>query len=280
MTRIRLTFSPSLPGLAIVAATILAGSAPFADSAAAADRLAFPEKFMLRLAYYSVRRADTDLAVLSSQNIGTGFSFVDDLGGDDRVDVPQFDGFYRLNNRHRLEFGSARISRDGRNLLTIDLDIGDQSFSVGDTVISDIDYELFKLGYAYSFYRSPQVELSLTTGLHLTTYEFDYELVDGTSADSADASGPLPMFGLRVGYAIDRRWSLHYLAEVLFVEAGDGDGSFQNYEVNLQYIVNDRVVVGTGLSRFSMDLTSDDSDWNGRIADTHQGIKVFGGYYF
>ena len=32
---------------------------------------------MLRLSYYSVRNADTDLTVLSKANIGTGFSFVE-----------------------------------------------------------------------------------------------------------------------------------------------------------------------------------------------------------
>ncbi len=248
--------------------------------AVAADRLAFPEQMMLRLVSYSVLRADTDLAVLNSQNLGTGFSFVDDLGGEDRVNVPRIDGYYRFDRWHRIEFGTFRIRRKGRNRLTIALDIGDQTFSAGDTVISDIEYELFKLGYAYTFYHSPEVELSLTTGLHLTTYKFDYRLVDGSSSDSSDASGPLPMFGIRMAYAIDRQWSLHYMTEVLFVEAGDSDGSFQNYEVSLRYRLNANVMLGTGLSRFSMDLSSDDSDWNGRIADTHQGFMLFGSYYF
>ncbi len=88
------------------------------------------------------------------------------------------------------------------------------------------------------------------------------------------------MFGIRVAYAIDRRWSLHYMNEVLFVEAGDSDGSFQNFEVSLRYQLDSHLMLGTGLSRFSMDLTSDDRDWNGRIADTHQGFLLFGSYYF
>lgn len=279
MNRHRFVAWYSLPQFIGAAVAVIAASMLGID-AVAADRMAFPENFVLRLAYYSVRRADTDLAVLSSQNIGTGFSFVDDLGGEDQVDVPQFDGYYRFNRWHRIEFGSIRIERNGRNLLTIDLDIGEQSFSIGDTVISGIDYEMLKLGYAFSFHHSPEVELSFTSGLHVTTYEFDYELVDGTSSDTADASGPLPMFGLRVAYAIDRRWSLHYLTEVLFVEAGDAEGSFQNYELSVQYKLTQSIMLGAGLSRFSMDLTSDDDDWNGRIADTHQGYLFYGSYYF
>lgn len=268
-----------MPRRVAIAIAFALGWLPNID-AVAAEQLAFPEKFMLRLISYSVLKADTDLTVLSNQNLGTGFSFVDDLGGEDRVDVPRIDGHYRLNRRHRIEFGSLRIRREGRDRLSIDLEIGEQSYSAGDTVVSDIEYEVFKLGYAYSFYRSPEVELNLTTGLHLTTYRFDYRLVDGSSSDSSDASGPLPMYGIRVAYAIDRRWSLHYMTEVLFVEAGDSDGSFQNYELSLRYQLNASLMLGTGLSRFSMDLTSDDRDWNGRIADTHQGFMLFGSYYF
>ncbi len=247
---------------------------------AAAERLGFPETFTLRIISYSVQGADTDLAVLSSQNLGTGFNFVDDLGGEEDVSVPRIDGFYRFNRWHRIEFGSFQIQRDGRGRLSLDLDIGDQSYSVGDTVISDIQYRLLKLGYAYTFYHSPEVELSFTAGLHDTDYEFEYELVDGSSSDSSKSGGPLPMYGLRVAYAINPKWSLHYLAEVLFVEAGDAEGSFTNFELDLEYKLNKRIMLGAGLTRFSMDITSDDEDWNGRIADTHQGVLVFGGYYF
>ena len=245
----------------------------------AAENLAFPERFVFRIAHYSVRGADTDLTVLSDFLIGSGFNFVDDLGGDKNVDVPRFDGFFRINDRHRLEFGALRIERDGRNRLEVNLDIGDESYSIGDEVVSRIEYDLLKLGYAYSFYRSREVELSFSFGLDVTSYSFDYELIDGTSADRSEASGPLPMFGMRMAYAINPRWSLHYLSEVLFIEAGDAEGSFQNYEIDLRYRVGRALLIGAGLTRFSIDLDSEDDEWRGRIADTHQGILLFGAYY-
>ncbi len=250
---------------------------PSAGSAAAQP--AFTEKFVIRLSSYEIRDADTDLTVLSSDQIGTGFNFVDDLGGDDRVTVPRLDGYFRFKDVHRIEFSKLRIERDGRNLLTIDLDVGDQTYTVGDTVVSNISYEVLKLGYAYSFYHSPQVELALTAGISMTDYEFEYELVDGSSADTSKASGPLPMFGVRMSYAINRHWSLHYLSEVLFVDTSDAKGSFTNYELDIRYRFNERFMLGAGLTRFSFDITSEDPDWRGRIADTHQGILISTGYY-
>jgi len=247
----------------------------------AAQQQAFPERFMLRLSSYSVSNADTDITVLSSSGIGTGISFVDDLGGDNSVNIPRIDGYYRFNERHRIDFASFRIERDGRNLLSIDVDLGEQNYSVGETVVSDINYDLFKIGYAYSFYHSPSVELSFTAGLSITTYEFNYELADGSSTDTSEVTGPLPMFGLRMAYAIDEHWSIHYLAETFFIEIGDEfEGAFLSYELDVRYRFDNNFVLGAGITRFSIDLNADDSDWNGRIADNHRGLLVFGSYNF
>ena len=242
-------------------------------------RPAFSETFVLRLSSYHISDADTDLTVLSSVNIGTGFNFVDDLGGDDSVTVPRLDGYFRLNDVHRIEFSSFRIERDGKNRLSIDIDIGDETYTVGETVVSSIVYELFKIGYAYSFYRSEQVELAVTAGLNMTEYEFDYELVDGSSDDTSDASGPLPMFGIRVAYAVTSNWSLHYLSEVLFIETDEAEGSFQTYELDIRYRLNERFMLGAGVLRSSIDVTAEDPDWNGRIADTYEGYLLSGIFY-
>jgi len=243
------------------------------------EHLAFSEKYGFRLAYYSIQKADTDITVLSSQGLGTGFSFVDDLGGEDSVAIPRLDGFYRFNDKHRIELGYFRIEREGRNVLAIELDIGDQTFTAGETVISDIKTELFKVDYAYSFYRSRQVELSVSAGLNFTTYEFDYALASDSNADSSDASGPLPMFGLRLGYAITDRWRLNFISEAFYIKLGDEfDGSFQYSEINLQRRFSNNLALGAGVTRYSIDLEAKDDDWKGRLADNHRGLMVYASY--
>jgi len=249
------------------------------ESALADEHLAFPEKYGIRLAYYSVQKADTDITVLSSQGVGTGFSFVDNLGGEDSVAIPRLDVFYRFNDRHRIELGYFRFEREGRNVLAIDLDIGDQSFTVDETVISDIKTELFKVDYAYSFYRSSQVELSVSAGLNFTTYEFKYGLADDPDTDSSDASGPLPMFGLRLGYAITDRWRLNFISEAFYIKLDDEfDGSFQYSEINLQYRFSNNLALGGGVTRYSTDLEAKDPDWRGSLADNHRGLMLYASY--
>lgn len=240
----------------------------------------FSDRYMLRLSTYSVQDADTDMTVLSSDGIGTGFSYADDLGGDDKATIPRIDVHYRFNKNHRIEFTHFRVERDGRKSIVIDLDIGDESYSVGDTVVSSINYELFKIDYAYSFYRSPSVELSVSAGLNVTTYEFDYKLADGSSTDASDATGPLPMFGLEMSYKISPKWTLHYLSEAFFISIGDElEGSFQNFELNIEYRIHKNFVLGGGAARFNTDLDARDSDWNGRLADSHRALLFYASYY-
>ncbi len=247
----------------------------------AADDLAFPETFMIRLSSYTVRDAETDIAVFSNVGVGSGFSFADDLGGADSTTIPRLDVYYRFNDKHRIEFAYFKIERGGRKLLKIELDIGDQTYSVGDVVTSRIDYELFKVNYAFSFYRSAAVELSFSAGLNVTTYEFDYQRANGSSASSADANGPLPMLGMRMSYKINPKWSVHYISEAFFIKVSDSfEGAFQNYEFDVEYKVYQDFILGAGLTRFSTDLKADDSEWKGRIGDTHRGLLVYGSYAF
>ena len=249
------------------------------NSAAAQENYAFPEKFTLRLASYSVEDADTDIAVRDENGIGTSVSFAKDLGGDTSTTIPRIDAFYRFNERHRVDMTNFKIERDGRRVLRIDIDWDDQNYTIGETVVTDISYELFKIGYGYSFYHSRDVELSLTAGLNITSYEFEYELADGSEADSSDVSAPLPMFGLRMSYAITPRWSIHYLAETFFIEIGDElEGAFLNYELDLQFKAHKNFMLGLGFTRLSIDLEADDVEWRGSINDSHRGYLFYLGY--
>lgn len=250
------------------------------DPAIAAQSVAFPETFSFRLASYSVVDADTDITVLTDQGLGTGVSFADDLGGDTSVTIPRLDLYYRFNNRHRIDLSSYGIDRAGRKRLQIDVEFEDQTYSVGDTVISDISYELFKIGYIYSFYHSSVVELGVSAGVNLTSYDFNYELENGSDAGSSSASAPLPMFGLRMSYAINRKWSIHYLSETFFIELGDElEGALLNYELDLRYRLDKDFMFGLGFTRVSIDLSANDEDWKGRIVDKHRAVLLYASYY-
>jgi len=166
--------------------------------------VAFSDKYMIRLSTYYVDRAATNITILSDAGIGTGINFKDNLGGEDTDSVPRIDAYYRFNDRHRIDFTSFSINRTGSKTLDIDLTIGDELFQSTDTINSRIKYTIYKVGYAYSFYHSPEVELSLLAGLNFTGYDVNYSLDSGAKSSAQDVTAPLPMFGLSLGYKISQ----------------------------------------------------------------------------
>lgn len=273
-----------LSQLAIFVVTItLLSILPSGNDVVAEDlkNIAFPKSFMVRLSTFHVSDADTDITVFGSSGVGTSVNFDKDLGGENSVTVPRIDVYYRFNENHRIDFSNFHTERDGRKTIDIDINLGDQSFVVGDTLKTQIKFSLTRIGYGYSFYHSPNAELTLTAGLNVNSYDIEYELVTGASSSSSDASGPLPTFGLRLAYKISPKWSVHYVSETFFIDIDDTfKGTLLNYELNIEYHFDNQLVLGAGIARTSADLEVDDSDWKGRLSDSNRGLMLSAGYYF
>jgi hypothetical protein len=271
------------PGISWVLTAVVLSTMPMAGAFAGeiGQEYAFPEKFMLRLSSYNIEAADTQVTALNDKGIGVGYSFSRDFDTDDSVTVPRIDMYYRINERHRIDFSTFSSDRDGEKELSIEVEIGDQVFEKGEVLKSSISYDLYRIGYSYSFYHSDRVELAVSAGLNITKYDLKFSNQDGSEREEADATAPLPMFGLQMGYAINSNWSLHYLMETFFIEIEDTyKGSFFNNEVTVQYRFLDNFLVGLGVARVAVDLEVDDNDWKGELVDSYDGYLLFAGYYF
>ncbi len=276
-------FTKAITG-SIVAAIITLGMATGSAVAAEdeAPGVAFPDKYMIRLGTYIVDGSDTQFSVSSNKlGLGTVIDYQRDLGGENRDTIPRIDAYYRFNERHRIDFTSFSIDRKGSRTLAIDITIGDESYSAEETVNSSIKYTLYKLGYAYSFYHSPKVELSFTTGLNITSYDLSFSDTTGGKAEAAGFTAPLPMFGLRMGYAITPKWSVNYVAEAFFIEFEDKlKGALVNYELNTEYKLFKHFAIGAGLARMGTNVEVNDDDWKGQVSDSYRGYTFFGTFYF
>lgn len=270
--------------LAITAAGLLIGVGLLTGNTANAQEVksvAFPDKFMIRLSSYHVSRADTDFVILSSMGTGAGVSFEKSLGGDTTDSVVRIDGYYRFNDRHRLEFGSFTVDRDGITNLAVELIIGDETFMANETITSNIKYTITKVGYAYSFYHSPQVELSLVAGLNITDYDVSYRNDDSSKSGASGVTAPLPLFGLNMSYAFSPKWSVHFLSEAFYIDIEDSlKGTLLNSEFTIEYKAFKNFAIGAGTTRVSTDLDVNDDDWQGSFNDSHRGYLLYGKLYF
>ncbi len=265
--------------VAVITCVLMPGSAAIAENESPTE--AFPDKYMIRLGTYIVDGSDTQFSVNTPSGLGTVIDYNRDLGGDTRDTIPRIDAYYRFNPRHRIDFTSFAIDRKGSRTLAIDLEIDGETFSESETVSSDIKYTLFKLGYGYSFYHSPKVELTFTAGLSITEYELKFANSTGDKAETAGFTAPLPMFGLRMGYAITPKWSVHYVAESFFIELDDSiKGALINYELKTEYKLFKHFAIGAGLARIGSSVEVNDDDWKGKVSDSYRGYTLFGTFYF
>ena len=265
----------------VIASGILSGSAIAAEEEAAA--VAFPDTWMIRLGTYIVDGSDTQFGVSSDVlGLGTVIDYSRDLGGDSRDTIPRIDAYYRFNPRHRINFTSFSIDRKGSRTLAVDppITIDGVDYS-GGTINSEIKYTLYKLGYAYSFYHSSKVELSITAGLNFTNYDLEFSDATGDKASSAGVTAPLPMLGLRMGYAITPKWSVNYVAESFFIDIEDKlSGALINYELNTEYKLFKHFAIGAGFARIGSSLEVNADDWKGSVSDSYRGYTIFGTFYF
>jgi len=263
----------------IITTGMLTGSAVAAEEEAVG--VAFPDKYMLRLGGYIVDNSDTQFSIAGDLGLGTVIDYSKDLGGESRDTVPRIDAYYRFNPRHRINFTAFSIDRSGVRTLAVDVVINDEPFSASETLYSDINYTLYKLGYAYSFYHSPKVELSITAGLSITSYDLKFATDDGSKRETAGFTAPLPMFGLRMGYAITPKWSVNYLTESFFIEYEDTvKGALLNYELTTEYKLFKHFAIGAGLVRTGTSVEVDDDDYRGKVTDSYRGYTLFGTLYF
>lgn len=242
---------------------------------------AFPDRWMVRLGTYIVDGSNTKVSVNSDFGVGAVIDYQKDLGGEDSDTIPRIDAYYRFNERHRIDFTAFSIDRKGQRTLTIDVDIGEDNFFASETLNSEIKYTLYRLGYGYSFYHSDKTELTLTAGLNITKYDLSFATDDGTKAESAGVSVPLPVVGLRMGYAITPKWSVRYVSEAFFFEIEDTfRGGIINFELNTEYRIFKHFALGAGIARIGVNAEVDDDDWSGQVVDSYRGYNVFGTLYF
>lgn len=253
-----------------------------AESTESSPDESYPDKFKISLGAYIVEDTDTEVAINSDiGNIGTTINMERDLGTDDNLSVPRVDGYYRFNDKHRLDFSWFNIKRKGTKTTSIEIKVGDETFAATDVVASEVDTTFLKLAYGYSFYKSPKVELSLIAGLNLLDYSIVLDNKTTGRVEKADVTAPLPVFGLIMDYTISPRWLVHYKVETFYIELDNEiRGSLLNAELGVEYRLFKNMGLGLGISRYALDAKVNTSSYSGSVTDLYRGLNLYVSAFF
>jgi outer membrane scaffolding protein for murein synthesis (MipA/OmpV family) len=86
----------------------------------------------------------------------------------------------------------------------------------------------------------------------------------------------VPVLGAGISYYVDPRWTVSAFGEGLKIKNGDLDGWMLNAGVSTDYMLSRHFGVGIGYNVTSLRMDVEQSDFNGRVTWTTQGLTAYG----
>jgi len=282
--------------IAVAFAAVLAVLVGAAKDAAASDE-AIPfgkEMFKLSLGYY-YPNFDSRVAVGVSGTTPPNISPEQDLGLDKYLGGARFDGYWRFADRHRIYFGYYNLDRSGSKVL--DHDIGPidiPSLGVNDTILAgsnvnvDAKWEVFILGYTYSFYKTDSLEVAGLIGLNVaqlgtklsgTLITSGHGTLTGETAGST-LTAPLPAIGLSGDWAIDDRWRIRGHAGAFKITIQNIDAKVVDANISGEYRIWGNIWGGLGYSLLNASAEKNDGSSDASLDWRTGGLQLYASMLF
>jgi hypothetical protein len=248
-----------------------------------------PDKFKIALGGYAVLRYNTLLS-LTEPNLGVGVAINPDasLGLSAEQSVLRLEGYYRFNNKHALTYSWYSIGSEGNKSLEEEIDWIDENgnpitIPIGARVGTILNYDIYKVGYLWSFLHTDKVELGVGAGLHATRIEVELNAeYTGSEVSTADVSTtvPLPVVSFGVGYNVTPKFSWHIKTELFALKFDDWDGVYTDSSLGMEYRVFKHVGLGIGLASNSLRVTEDANDYRFYYDNRITGVMLDVAAYF
>jgi opacity protein-like surface antigen len=207
---------------------------------------------------------------------GTDIDFQDDAGLDDNETLPAFGLVWRVSNNTRIQGEYFSLDQSGTKRVDRTLHIGDREFDVGASIATDMNIDIVRAFFGYSFVKNDTTELGAGLGLHY----FDLDISVAGKADieeSADISAErsiiddwaiLPNIGGYANYAFSPKWIVGGRVDWISANINDFDGTLWNVEAHVQYQIFDHFGVGLAYRYLDLELAEENrakGDWEAEL---------------
>ena len=208
---------------------------------------------------------DTVVRVDSSTGqLGTTIDFESTLGMDRTDNLPIMRGYYRFNEKHRLNFGYFKLDRSGLGVSDVEIRFGDVTFPADLPLSSFFNISVYDLTYGYTLIHTEKWDVELSIGLSLQDVEIGIEDdVLGVLKEETDVIAPLPTFGGTGSYALTDKFILSgrlgIFAIELDLDSSNIEGSVIDASVALFHKTFEHLGFGVGYNYFKVDVDYEDS---------------------
>lgn len=232
------------------------------------------DRFSISLGVFFTDR-DTETALDGTTANGTPTDLESDLGLDSSDNVFRFDGYYRFNDRHRVDFSIFDLSRSSSKQIERDIQWRDTLYAIDTVINADFDLTIYKAAYTYSFMRRENGYLGATFGVYTADTKIGLSEPNLGQAEVGDITAPLPVIGLRGEYEFADKWTFRASGEFFFVEFDDIDGSLVDIYAGVDYSVTNRMSVGLGVNSVALDVDASKTSFQGSLDWKYTGGLLF-----
>jgi hypothetical protein len=274
---------------AYIATVILYVCCIFAVPRHAYAKEGVPDKFRIALGGYTLARYDSEVSLVEP-DLGAGVSIspADTLGIDTQQTVFRLDGYYRFNSRHSLTFSWYKITNTGTKSVETEFDWLDENgntitIPVGARVDTSMVYDIYKVGYLWSFYSTDKVELAVGAGLHITRTSISLQAeATGTGIDTTDVAVtvPLPVLSIGLAYKITPKFGWFYKSEIFALTFDKWEGTYADGTLGMEYRVWENIGLGLGLGSKALKVIEKTGDYKFAFSNRISGLQVFVAGYF
>lgn len=179
------------------------------------------------------------------------------------------DVMWQFGRFHRIDLRFFELVRRGGSTLANPLMINGVSFSPGETLQTSLSTRILRLGYAFSFFRDAQKDLSVMGGAHVS--DIDYFVQGETIPVAASTTAILPVIGARLRVSPTERIDLHANAELFKFDFDEYDGELYDLSIGGSWRLAKRLFVGGGYRWYRQEIRSGDDDLTGEVLIDYRG---------
>lgn len=193
------------------------------------------------------------------------------------------DLLWRMNPKHHVRFLYFNNDVTRNRVLDRDIQWGDTTYHVGANVESQVKLKVYELAYEYAFIHQPTYEVNGSLGIHYMDLRLKLagNATTGGGATTAFVTeerklpAPLPVIGVRAGWAFAPQWYLEGLGQFLKINVDGYKGHWFDARAGVTWMFHRNFGVGLGYNRWTTRVDVDRSNFNGSARFGYSGLQAY-----
>lgn len=209
---------------------------------------------------------------------GTEINLEEDLGFDD-TDRFRADAYWRFTPRQKIRLMYFDTRRTESRLIERDITFRDTTFTTQTELRARFETRVAELAYEFAVLRSEHYEVTASLGVHTlkfkTTLSASGAVANAAASETAEADGPLPVFGLRGIYRFNEHLYADLMGQYFQISLDPYDGRISDYNVAVVWQAFPHVGFGIGYNEFETRVDVSGSRFDGRLRWRYGGARLF-----